>query len=184
MSDFNVGALIWRPSFGTTQVRKPCPVCFGKLRVTVILGDDSLVDTPCDYCGKGWEGPKGYELVYESTARADADVVREVRVTTDENGQRAEYRLSSGHVTSRVFATKDEALASAEAQQRQHEAEQEERRKAGKEYSAKSYSWHVGYYARKIKDARRDIAYAEARLQVCKDAARIERAKKRKVVSP
>ena len=46
-------------------VEKTCPVCFGKMRVTVILGNGKLEDTLCEYCGKGYEGPRGYVVDYE-----------------------------------------------------------------------------------------------------------------------
>ena len=176
---FSVGDTVWRPASGTMQVKKTCPVCFGKLHVTVILGDDSLVDTPCDYCGKGWDGPKGFEIVYEYAAKAEVDSIAEIRVTTTHQGQIQEYRLASGHMMSRVFASRDEAMAAADAERLKHDAEEEQRRKWGKEQSEKSFSWHVGYHSSQIKEHRRRLEYHEARVQPCRDAARIERAAKR-----
>jgi len=184
MSDgFKVGDVVWRAACGTEQVRQTCPVCFGKLFVTVILGDDSAVDTPCEYCGKGYDGQKGWVTEWEYVARPAVDTISEVRRTTDESGEHYGYRLSSGHVVPVVFATIEEAQEAADQARYTHEAEQARRRKEGKEHSARSFSWRVGYHQREVKEATRKLAYHSARVQPCKDMARVERARKRNAKS-
>jgi len=62
---YNVGDKVWHAAFKSIQVEKPCIVCYGEKQVTVILGNGDRVVTPCDYCGKGFDGATGVMRVYE-----------------------------------------------------------------------------------------------------------------------
>jgi len=66
---FKIGDVVYFASAGQRQVDIPCPVCFGKREVTLILGNGDSVELPCDYCGKGYDGPRGYVLEYEYAAK-------------------------------------------------------------------------------------------------------------------
>ena len=41
------------------QVEIPCPVCYGKRKVNLILGNGDVVALPCTYCSPGYESPRG-----------------------------------------------------------------------------------------------------------------------------
>jgi hypothetical protein len=41
---FKIGDTVWVPDCGNRQKQIPCPVCFGKLRVTIILGNEETVN--------------------------------------------------------------------------------------------------------------------------------------------
>jgi len=61
---FNIGDTYYLPHHNPTQVSKPCPVCYGKLKVEMILGNGDHVDVKCEACGKGYEGPRGCVMDY------------------------------------------------------------------------------------------------------------------------
>ena len=68
---YNVGDIVFYASNDSREERIPCPVCFGKLQVIVILGNGTEVLVDCGYCGKGYEGPKGYVTKYVREPRVD-----------------------------------------------------------------------------------------------------------------
>ena len=37
----------------------PCPVCFGKRKVAIILGNDERIETECGHCSHGMDRPSG-----------------------------------------------------------------------------------------------------------------------------
>jgi hypothetical protein len=57
-SKFAIGQRVWAACYNPRQVEVVCPVCYGKLAVVVELGDGTRIETPCDYCGKGWQVPQ------------------------------------------------------------------------------------------------------------------------------
>ena len=46
----------------------PCTLCFGKRKVTVILGNDERVESECGYCSHGIDPPSGLSKTWEPKA--------------------------------------------------------------------------------------------------------------------
>lgn len=162
MTEFNVGDTIWWATCGTNQVEKPCPICFGKCVVTLILGNDEHVQTPCDFCGKGFEGARGYINEYEWSS-----AVKSVQITAkqvnERNGLReVEYRYDNYILRPDItFRTKEEAEIRVLELIAKHEEEDRIRLECQKEHGKKSYTWNVGYHKRCAKEARRQLEYHE-----------------------
>lgn len=171
---YKPGDTIWHASFTPHREKHvPCPVCFGKRSVVLILGNDDHVTIECDYCGKGSpDGPRGYDTVYEAEAIAVERTITEVRVRVTTDGEEREY-LAANWVLAPgdMFATEAEALT--RAQEKAAAAEAEETRRGGVSWQddAKSYAWKAGYHMRNAERARRDLAYSERMISVCKAKA-------------
>ena len=166
-----LGTVVWIGRYSPyCEVTKTCPVCFGKLVVHVILGDGTDIETPCDYCGKGFNGPMGTVIENEPLAYADCGVITSVTVSnegvvysTGEHGHCAAHE---------VFLTRAEALAFAE----KTGAEERKRWEATAEYlkdrNTKSYSWAVGYHLREAKRCRKEADRHEEKAKICKERSR------------
>jgi len=63
---FSLGETIyWVESSCNYQKAVPCPMCFGKRLVTIILGDESQTKIACGFCERGHEGSTGIATVWE-----------------------------------------------------------------------------------------------------------------------
>jgi len=166
---FNIGETIWIASHGRQEFHDTCPVCFGKLFVIVILGNDEEVKTPCSYCGLGFDGPRGWTTEYriEPSVQQVTIIEREIR-----EGKSTEvmYYGSGGHVYRQdiAFETEAEALAESVKLCEQEIKDQETRAAYIKNDKIKSFAWNVGYHLRAAKRIREEIAYHERMAVLCK----------------
>jgi hypothetical protein len=176
MSKFNLGASVWLASFGNKQVQKTCIVCAGKKTVELILGTGEHVILPCDYCGKGWDGPRGFTMEYEFSAGAEELTIRQVDTKKTENGEISEYHFYDSRFAKEedVFATQEEALAKAEERCVQHEIEERTRAEYIKNNQAKSYSWNAGYWLREAKRMEENAIRYRERVILCKAKSKVE----------
>jgi len=173
MSDkiYNVGDSVWVASFELREEQIPCPVCFGTLRVTLILGNGESLTLPCDYCGKsGYEGPRGYVTEYRREPRCKSATIsaREIR----ENGVETEIHYSSpdshSYRPADVFETQAEAIADAQRRADEMAKEEETRAYHIKKNVNQTYSWNAGYHLREAKRLKEQIAYHERKAVLCK----------------
>ena len=171
---FKSGDSVWLANCGVREVTGPCPVCFGKRSVVVILGNDEQVQTPCDYCGKGWDGPRGVEIVHEWIAEPMLVTVAGVRTDADGEKQSVDYRFYNNYIGREddVFTTKEEAQVRCSEKANEHAEEERRRRECLKENATKSFSWHVGYHRRCIKQAERNLEWHRSRVIACAKLAR------------
>lgn len=169
MKEFNIGDKVWWAKVETKQVTKICPVCFGHLNVIVILGDGTQVKTPCDYCGKGFEGPRGFVNEYEWVNGVEL-VTIDGKEVSESNGKRdVEYRLGNYCLyTTDIFEEKHKAILRVTEKIKEHELEEIKRDAWKKDNKVKSFSWSVGYYRREIKRKKEEIERYEKLASICK----------------
>lgn len=165
MSDqpFQIGEQVWYVyTSAYSRVSVPCPICFGKLSVKLILGDGSRQLIACDYCGKGFDGPCGIVWGYKAESRVCDGTVTGVSI---EDG---DWKISLGRSDNRTASHIYRTKAEAEAVSAVELAEAVEQRKAMDESNflngAKKHTWSVGYARSEIADAERRIAYHRGRL--------------------
>lgn len=166
MKIYNIGAKVWYAKREAITEREPCPECFGKRYLTVILGDESEVTIDCVGCASGFEAPKGYILYYKQTA----DVARITIDRVEINRDYVEYLFNECRIArdTEVFITKEEAEIRAKELAEEHNR-QEYKRIHRKEKNNRTWSWHVHYYRKMIRNAERDIERAKERLDVAKE---------------
>lgn len=164
MNEFNIGETVWHACCGDKELKKACPVCFGKLSVRVELGNGDMVTTPCDYCGKGWEGPRGVVTEYEWHAASEAFIITGKDVSERDGDRQVTYRTINRYASAEdVFSTREEADAHCAIKIAEEEAIQKKRMEFTKENAKKTFSWHVGYHMRCAEKARKELAYHEAK---------------------
>ncbi len=165
------GDAFWSASYGMIHVAKTCPVCYGKLCVTLILGNGDRIELPCDYCGRGWEGPKGVVYEYEMTPEVKIEVVQEVRVEERIDGKKIEYVTYDHHVVSEdmAYAIKEDAEKECALLIIQREHEETTRAEYIKKNLAKSYSWNAGYHLREAKREEESAVRHRAKAKLCKE---------------
>lgn len=167
MREWKKGDEAWIASFSHRDVERPCPICCGQRTVRVILGDETIVQTPCDYCGKGLEGPRGYVIEDEREPKAEPITITSV-ASVDGVVRDVFYR---DHYVARpgsVFETEDEAIAHAREMEKETLAEEARRSDRGRRNTVQTLSWSIGYHMREAKEGRRRAEYHEARAVVLK----------------
>ena len=166
---FKVGDLVWLAKCGTQEVTKTCPICFGKLTVSLTLGNGDTLELPCDYCGKGLAGPTGFVTEYEFVSNPECVEISSV-ILTNENGlETREYRSNHWNLeVEDIFTSKEDATKRCEQKAAALSLEQATRAEYIKKDECKSYSWNAGYHLRCATSAARDLAYHQNMAAICK----------------
>lgn len=167
-----IGDRVWVARAGTTQMERPCRVCDGRLRVTLILGSGEQVAVECAYCSRGFEGSVGVEPYYAWEATAAHYTVTGIEVLRNEQGEVVRYQSGGARAyttfdAADCYATYDDAVASGARLVAQHEAEQEEQM-SRKEKDRRSYSWNAGYHLREAEKARKQVLYHDRKAESMK----------------
>lgn len=179
MPKYKIGDTKWYATYdkhASTSV--PCPVCFGKLRVIVVLGNGDEVSVPCNYCGHGFKNPTGTIQEYKKVAKAIPFHITGISFDTCGGKEVVEYRMvtsSSGSCSSwiprkehQLYDTEEEALIEAERLKNEDETNENTKAEYIKYDKIKSFSWNAGYHMRQIKDAQKQIEYHSQKAVLCK----------------
>lgn len=170
---FEIGDTVWVAQHRMDKVSHVCPVCFGQLKVKVILGNLDEVIVPCDYCGHGWEKPSGVIYEYEWINAPLKAVITGTQITKCGTTEKVEYYSYSQRLDSdKIFATEEEAQAKCEQLKVEHEEEQRTRAYYLKHDKLKNYSWNAGYHLREAKRDEESAALHRTRAQLCKAKAK------------
>ncbi len=162
---FTIGATMYLPGCGSEQVRVVCPVCFGKLGITVVLGDGEEVGVICDACGLGFNGPRGYIEEWVQQPKVTPFVIAGIEAYR--GGDKPEWTLRSTDETTAYFhelhATEAEALVVATARAKDaHERNMQSRQH--KKRDVKRATWTVRYHREQIADLERQLAWHRAKV--------------------
>jgi hypothetical protein len=155
---FEIGETVWIATCGQTEVIKPCPVCFGKLKVKLILGNDEVCELPCDYCGKGnFDRPTGVEKDYEWVSKPIQDTIKSISIS----GSGIEYHASNHYCGDNelIFKTKEEAEIKCAKLAAINAIENQKKLEFCRFNSKKSFTWNAGYHRGEAKRAARDLEY-------------------------
>ena len=140
MTNLQINDTAWHASCGTKEVKITCPICFGKLKVILILGDDEWVETPCDFCGKGYSDPLGYINEYQWIAEPRTIVISGVSREETREGCKVTYQTYDNYNidSDEIFATKEEAMIRCNEKIAERGEEERKRIEWGKEDNKKS----------------------------------------------
>ena len=173
MRKYNVGDKVWYAYYEHTQVQKPCPVCFGNKEVTLTLGNKDKVLLPCDYCGHGFEPPRGYITEYEYVAKAEPFVI--TKIESEVNAISESRRYYSGNHYSGIedlFDTEEKTLARCNERIKQQEIEETTNAYHLKKNHLKSYAWNAGYHLGRAKYHRKQAEYHDKKAILCKEKSK------------
>ena len=163
MTEYARGDTAFHASYTSEQVRRTCPICFGQKTVRVILGDETIIQTPCDFCGLGFEGPRGYVTEWERTPRVERVTITRVSI---EDGESRTICYASGHrYLSPEDLFDDEVSALTRAKELQEEADKADAKRSdsGRKHSVQTIVWSIGYHLREAKRERESAERHEAR---------------------
>lgn len=176
MKQYKVGDQVWWAHYGMSQVKVNCPICFGAKEVTLILGNGDIVVLLCEYCGKGWDGPRGYVTEWEYVAEAKLLTINEVRIQSRLSGEDVVDYSTMQHLLDAedIFDTKEEALARALSKSAEETLSKETMAEHLKKNIRKSFAWNAGYHLRAARDARKSAEYHERMASICKSRSKSE----------
>lgn len=170
---YNVGDVVWWARCGQVHVSKPCTICFGKLQVTLILGNGDSVILPCNYCGHGIDPPTGIVKEWEYVAEPRQVTIDYVNISVTAEGQKREYRSTHYmYEEGLIFDTKEEALLKCEEIKESLRKEQEGSAYHLKANIKKTYSWNAGYHLKCVRRAEQDIEHHRKKAILCKAKAK------------
>jgi hypothetical protein len=169
MPKFKVGDSLWYAKCRQESVSKICPICYGKMEVTLILGNGDQVILPCEGCGHSYSGPTGRISEYEFVVAPEPVTITKVEVELSNTGETATY-FSSFYVYDEkdLFETKAEAATRAQEKKQEYDKEQETRAECLKQNVRKSFSWNARYHMQEAKRNRKSAEYHEAKAVLCK----------------
>lgn len=166
--EYNVGDKVWWAKYKMQEVKKTCPICFGKMKVRVILGDDSQIETDCTFCERGFK-KYGWITEYEYVADVEQVQITHKEVNEGSNSRSVEYRYGNYCLTlDNAFRTKEEAEEELLKKIEKAKKEDLEKLEYGKDHNPRKYSWHAGYYQRKKKDALKEIEICDRKIKYFK----------------
>ena len=160
----------------SVPVQKTCPVCFGKRCVTVILGNGELENVLCEYCGNGYEGPRGYVVDHEPQSAVRQAIITGASFTNC----KWEFALDYGRTgTGESELYRDEESAEAARAKLMEETKKEEASVLTNRvnYSKTKLTWRVGYHRKRIRDLEREAEHHRKLLCVA-----VEKQEKRKAM--
>ncbi len=170
---FAIGDTIWKAFAQKTPLEKPCPICYTKRNVTLILGNDDQVVLPCNYCARGYMSPTGYVTEWEYIAEPQPHVVTGLDILKTVDGEAVTYICGSCHFESDcVFEKKEDAMKLAKEMADKEAKDQITRADSIKKDKHKSFSWNAGYHLRNAKKLEKDILYHKKMAVICKERSK------------
>jgi len=170
--EYKRGDTPFHASYNQKKITRPCPICFGQKTVRVILGDESVVQTPCDFCGLGFEGSQGVITDHERLPRVERVTITSVSIV---DGEKREIRYASEHrclSPENLFDEEAPALARAAVLMEQVNAEEAKRSDYGQKSTRQKLSWSIGYHMDCARRERKSAEYHESRAIILRAVTR------------
>lgn len=174
MPKFKVGDTVWIAKCNWKPVRKICPTCFGKLEITLILGNGDSVILPCKGCAPGYDPPRGYISEYEYVVGPESTVISGMKIEINYGKEDVRYYHGcySSYDEKDLFETEEEARIVAYEKKAQLEVEQVTKAEHIKKDVQKSFSWNAHYHMRHAKEDRKSAEYHDKMAVICKARAK------------
>lgn len=173
MMKFKIGDSAWHARCDWLPVQKPCPVCFTKTQVTLILGDGNQIILPCNFCESGYNPPSGFVQNYEYVSSPQLITIDKINIEIEGDVEKVTYQQGCYlYYEETLFSEKEDAIVKCNELKANLEKDQEKNITTRKEYSNKSYSWNAGYHLREAKKSRENAEYHEKMAILCKEKAK------------
>ena len=171
---WKIGDRPWLASVGRKPVEKPCPVCYGKRQVTLIIGNDDSIVLPCQCCASGYQEPSGTVTEYEFLSDSEQLTISEIRTETTADGEKHDYLFYGNRYAhdGELWTTKEEALVECARKCAEIEHDENTRAENIKQNQARTYSWNAGYHLREAKREEKSAARHRKYAVICKQRAR------------
>ena len=164
---FHIGEVaFWVESSCLWQKKVHCSMCFGKLKVQIILGNDEIISSECGACSSGINGPSGFETIWEAAALVNSRNIDGVIQTHGE----WKYRINNQeYFGSDLYKSAEEAEPIRLAKLAEEKQRSDSWYKDHFHELKKSQIWNAKYHRTKIEDYERSIEWHRMRLGMIKD---------------
>ena len=161
----NIGDTIyWVESHTRYDKAIPCPMCFGKRFVTIILGDDSRTESICGMCSHGLEVATGQAKTWEAEA-----IIKSGKITGISTRDGIKYEIGHQTVEAReCFSYESDAHPVRERKLKEAQAQRDEWFRDNFIQCKKNQLWSAGYHRDQVKYHERQIEWHKMRLGMCK----------------
>ena len=155
---YKIGDIVWVGNVSTEAKQIPCPVCFAKKVVTLILGDDSHVELDCKFCQRGFGDATGYiPSTYYFVGSAIQKTITGVDTRQDNHETKITYWFGGiGYDKRKIADTKEDAIAKAEVEAIESNLRATIATEERKHHEHKTYSWNAGYYLQRAESSLKD----------------------------
>lgn len=166
---YKLGDMVyWVESSAHYQKQIPCPMCFGKRFVTIILGDDSQERIECGFCQRGLESPSGTATTWEPSAHILSGTITGV---SSRDGLKYEVGFGYRSIYECELFPDEQSAESLRLVKFEEE-------KARADFwfmesfvtAKKKQVWSAGYHRECIKREKRTIEWHELRLGMIKES--------------
>ena len=147
-----------------------CPMCFGQKQVTIILGDDSRVESVCGYCAHGIYKASGVSKTWEPMAVVCSGEVTGVSLSRDDcwQYQVAHASLDENEIFTDLAVAEEERVIRLKVVTEQADIYFKESFVT----ATRKQIWDAGYHRECIKREERTIEWHRARLCLIKDSTK------------
>jgi hypothetical protein len=158
---FNIGDTVYWVESGIHYGKEvPCPMCFGKRFVTLILGDSTEQKIECGFCQHGIDRASGVAKTWEPQAIVCSGGITGI-------SSRDGIRYEIGYRSLFEYELYDNAVIAEKVRESKHEEVVEQAQKwfiESFKTCTKKQVWSAGYHRSSIKNSERTIAWHRARL--------------------
>jgi len=177
MPKFKVGDWVWWAKCRWEPIQIPCPTCFGKKQVTLILGNGDEVILPCHGCAPGFESARGYIEEYDYISEPEQIYITGMDIEVDGDKEKVRYRGPYIYDEEDLFSEQIEAFAKSQEKKRQLDEEQQTRTEHIKKNVHKSFSWNARYHIREAGNHREKAEHHDKMAIVCKAKSKTDEMK-------
>lgn len=176
MTKYNIGDVVYYPRFEATTDYVVCPDCGGTKTIKCVLYDCSEHNIDCQGCGRGYEHATGRIEVHTRKPIAYRGEINGIETLMEDGKTVTYYNLDGAYHLQEheLFGSELPAKSAATKLAEKYDAE-ERARVFARARDDRSWSWHVTYYRKEIRDAEKRIAYATERLNAAKVNAKEEK---------
>lgn len=169
--NYNIGdTAYWVESSTHYNKKVPCPMCFGKRFVTLILGDESQTQIECGFCSHGIDRPSGLANSWEPSAIIHAGTITGI---STRDGTR--YEIGGRNLFAHELYTNEaDAKLVQEVKLKEVQEQAEHCFRESFVNAKKKQIWSAGYHRSCIKSAERNIEWHRLRLNMIKDKPKEE----------
>jgi hypothetical protein len=168
---FKFGDIVyWVESSCNYCAKIPCPMCFGKLKVEIILGNGDREFIECGFCSHGYKGASGAADNWEPMSKIKSGPI--VGIRNQSGGWAYDASIQSNLNENELFTSEAEA----EPLQKIKLAEEISRKELWYRdnfiQAKKNQVWSAAYHRRSINDLLRSIEWHKMRLCLLKEMSK------------
>ena len=164
---YTVGDKVWIVENGHKTFTVKCPDCLGGCVIPITLQGGEKISLACAMCGGHGGDAKGYIEKSQWAVGTRNGTITGVEVDPFEPG-RIRYSVNR-RSDCEVFPTEEAAISAASHVKEESIREAQKRFLWQKESANQTWSWNLYYHRNGVRDAKREIAYHEAKITVAKE---------------